>query len=141
MKVRKQVNRHYLLEFKSHGDLENGFLTAFEKNTGVPFNIQRVYTVTKMQENQQRGYHAHLELEQLFIALSGTIEVYCETLDGQSHKYCLERCNQALYCGAEVWHTLKYSKDAILLVLASDSYKESDYIRDYQKFVERREKV
>lgn len=130
----------YIIPFKSIGNAQNGYLTAYEKNTGVPFKIQRVYTVTKAQCNVERGFHAHKQLEQLFVAISGEIEVMCEDLLGNKETITLSDNQTALYCGIDVWHTLKYKDNAILMVLASAPYDESDYIRDYESFLERRNK-
>lgn len=130
------INNVSMMNFSQHGNSESGILTAYEKNSGVPFEIKRVYTVTGAPENQKRGYHAHRKLQQIFIALSGEIEVYCEDWLGNKESYLLSTNGEALYCGAGVWHTLSYRNHAVLLVLADDSYQESDYIREYDVFLQ-----
>ncbi len=132
------MNNVYTFSFPSHGNKETGFLTVYEKNTGMPFEIKRVYTVTQCAPNRIRGYHAHKTLEQVFIALQGTIRVSCESLEGEQIIIDLKDPGQALYCGKEIWHTVEYGENAILLVLAAAEYDEKDYIRDYQEFKERR---
>lgn len=127
----KNVN---LIEFKSHGSHEDGFLTAIERVTGLPFDIKRVYTVTHTQNNNVRGFHAHKQLQQVFFALHGRIDVMCEDQDGNQEHYTLDKPNIGLYCGPLIWHTLTYHSEAALMVLASNGYNENDYLRDYDEF-------
>lgn len=128
------MNNVKLIKFKSHGSDIDGFLTAIEKNTGLPFDIKRVYTVNNTVENNIRGFHAHKKLEQVFFAVHGTVEVYCEDQSGNRDRYILNKANEGLYCGPLIWHTLTYHGEAILMVLASEGYNENDYIRDYESF-------
>lgn len=128
------MNNVRLIEFKSHGSIHDGFLTAIEPNTGLPFEIERVYTVTTTEENNVRGYHAHKALQQVFFAIHGKIEVMCEDQDGHIEHYILDKPNVGLYCGSLIWHTLTYHSGAILMVLASLPYDESDYLREYNEF-------
>lgn len=125
-----------LIEFKTHGNSEDGFLTAIEKKSGLPFDIQRVYTVTDTKEKSIRGFHAHKKLEQIFFCTHGKIEVMCEDQEGNQEHYCLDNPYVGLYCGPMVWHTLTYYASASLMVLASDIYNENDYIREYKEFKE-----
>lgn len=128
----------YLIEFKSHGSQEDGFLTAIEHNTGLPFDVKRVYTITETKENNIRGFHAHRHLQQLIFAVHGQVDIYCEDITGETFTLTLDSPKYGLYCGPMVWHTLTYHHDAILMVLASDKYEELDYIRSYNEFLERR---
>lgn len=123
-----------LIEFKSHGSEEDGFLTAIEKNCGLPFDIKRVYTINNTKENNVRGYHAHKTLEQVIFAIHGEIDIMCENQEGKQEIYKLNSANFGLYCGPLIWHTLTYHGDAILMVLASQGFNEEDYIRDYDEF-------
>lgn len=124
----------YLIEFKSHGSTEDGFLTAIEQATGLPFPIQRVYTVTQTNNNNIRGFHAHKHLEQVFFALHGRIDVMVEDQQGNQEHYTLDKPNIGLYCGPKIWHTLTYHNQAALMVLASQGYNEADYLRNYEDF-------
>ena len=132
------MNNAYLLSFPSHGSEGDGQLTVFEKSSGVPFEIKRVYTVAQTKYQSVRGHHAHKTLKQLFVASCGTIRVDCEDQTGQREQFVLDRPDLALYCGPGVWHTLVYENNAVLLVLASAEYEEADYIRSYEEFKERR---
>lgn len=128
------MNNVRIIEFKSHGSEVDGFLTAIEKNTGLPFDIKRVYTVSNTVNDNIRGYHAHKHLEQVFFAIHGSIDVMCEDQLGNKEYFTLNNSSHGLYCGPLVWHTLTYHGEAILMVLASDGYNENDYIRDYDEF-------
>ena len=76
----------YLQAFKAHGSKEDGYLSAIEKNTGLPFEIKRVYTVVDTKEGNIRGYHAHRKLHQVFFALTGKIIVKCENIYGEKEE-------------------------------------------------------
>lgn len=124
-----------LIPLQKHGD-ERGMLVALEQTKNVPFEIKRVYYMFGTQTNVRRGYHAHKELRQLAIPVSGSCRFM---LDDGKEKVDVLLDNPALGLLIEpsVWHEMyDYSHDCILLVLASDVYNESDYIRNYDEFVE-----
>jgi len=128
------VKNVYLQTFKSHGSTEDGFLTAIERSTGLPFDVKRVYTVVNTKENNVRGYHAHKTLWQIFFAVHGKIDVCAEDVEGNIETFELSTSNVGLVCGPHIWHTITYHGSAILMVLASEEYHEEDYIRDYEEF-------
>lgn len=128
------MNNVYLQTFKAHGSCEDGYLSAIEKNTGLPFDIKRVYTVINTNEGNIRGHHAHKSLYQIFFALKGRIIVRCENPEGQEEIFELNDPHVGLICGPHIWHTLTYHDNAILMVLASEGYDEKDYIRNYKEF-------
>ena len=82
-----------------------------------------------------RGKHAHRELEQVIFCLSGSFMLGLD--DGNSsQKILMKRDNVGVILGKLLWHTMEdFSSGCILLVVASDYYKESDYIRDYDEFL------
>ena len=124
-----------LIPLQKHGD-ERGMLVALEKTKNVPFEIKRVYYMFGTQTNVRRGYHAHKELRQLAIPVSGSCRFL---LDDGNEKVDILIDNPALGLLIEpfIWHEMyDYSSDCILLVLASDVYDESDYIRSYDEFME-----
>jgi len=124
-----------LIPLQMHGD-ERGMLVALEQTKNVPFEIKRVYYMFGTQTNVRRGYHAHKELRQLAIPVSGSCRFM---LDDGKEKVDILLDNPALGLLIEpaIWHEMyDYSHDCILLVLASDVYNESDYIRNYDEFVE-----
>ncbi len=112
-----------------------GSLVFFEADRDIPFAFKRVYYTYDVKEGIIRGYHAHKALEQLLICVYGAIEITCD--DGEKKEYSvLNDPSRGLYVGKGIWHTMKWLKDdSVLLVLASEYYDESDYIRDYDEFI------
>jgi len=112
-----------------------GSLVFFEANRDIPFAFKRVYYTYGVKEEVVRGHHAHKALEQLLICVYGAIEIMCD--NGEKKEYAmLDDPAKGLYVGPGIWHTMKWLKDdSVLLVLASEYYDESDYIRDYDEFI------
>lgn len=113
----------------------DGTITVAEYDRHIPFPIKRVYYIHNLMNDQAiRGKHAHRQQEQVFFCISGSCEV--ELDDGKNRQIIhLEKPNVGIFMGTELWITLKgFSENCLLLVLASDIYKESDYIRDYEEF-------
>ena len=123
-----------LIEFTQSLDLR-GQLTYMESNKEIPFDIKRIYYFHHIPITSIRGAHAHKELEQVVIALSGNFEIVID--DGNSQQsYLLNHPQQGLYIGTMVWRELRnFSPNSICLVLASEFYNEADYIRDYNHFI------
>ena len=114
-----------------------GNLTFVEETRHVPFDIKRVYYLYDVPGGEGRGGHAHVELEQLIIAASGSLDVVLD--DGYvRHRFHLNRSYFGLYVPKMMWREMdNFSSSSVCLVLASTFYDESDYIRDYQEFVRR----
>lgn len=114
-----------------------GNLTFVEETRHVPFDIKRVYYLYDVPGGEGRGGHAHVELEQLIIAASGSLDVILD--DGYvRHRFHLNRSYFGLYVPKMMWREMdNFSSSSVCLVLASTFYDESDYIRDYQEFVKR----
>lgn len=112
-----------------------GNLTFIEQNRHIPFNIQRVYYLYDVPGGAERGGHAHKDLQQLIIAMSGSFDVVLD--DGVEKKRIhLNRSYQGLYLPKMVWRELdNFSSGAICMVLASNLYDENDYYRDYNNFL------
>ncbi|TMV03669.1 WxcM-like domain-containing protein [Brucella haematophila] len=106
-----------------------GKLCVLEKSTGLPFDVCRVYFLYDVPSGSERGGHAHHELQQYLIAISGSFTVDVVTSEG-SNSYRLERPDQALHIGPYTWREIhSFSSNAVCLVLASHEYSEADYIR------------
>lgn len=123
-----------LIPLQKHGD-ERGMLIALENAKNIPFDIKRVYYMFGTQSDVRRGYHAHKKLRQLAIPISGSCRFH---LDNGIEKVDVLLDDPALGLLIEptVWHEMyDYSSNCILLVLASDIYDESDYIRNYDDFI------
>ncbi len=111
-----------------------GNLTFIEGNRHIPFDIKRVYYLYDVPSGSERGGHAHKNLEQLIVALSGSFDV--ELDDGyRKETITLSRANKALMLRSFVWRELKnFTSGAVCLVLASEQYDEEDYYRNYEEF-------
>lgn len=111
-----------------------GNLSVIEGNV-VPFDINRVYYLYDVPSDGYRGGHAHRELKQLLIALSGSFEVVLR--DGHSQKIItLNKPNIGLLIVPGIWRELQnFSSGSVCLVLASDMFDEGDYLRNYTDFI------
>ena len=115
-------------------DDTRGNLTFVEGGEHIPFDIKRVYYLYDVPGGAARGGHAHKNLEQIIIALSGSFDVLLD--DGQEKKtYTLNRAYQGLHLSSMIWRELdNFTTGAVCLVLASEHYDEGDYYRDYNEF-------
>ena len=122
-----------LIEIPTFED-KRGVLSVIENNKDIPFSIQRVYYIYGSQMKTVRGYHAHKKLQQVLIAVNGSIDVKLH--DGCNEEtITLKNPFSGLLVKSPVWRTMRaFSSDAILLVLASLPYAKSDYIRSYSEF-------
>lgn len=123
-----------LLNLKIHGD-NRGKLISLEGNRDVPFEIKRVYWIFDTLPNEDRGKHAHKNMEQIVVAMDGACDF--ELDDGVSKvNITLNRPDIGLYIGKNMWRVMKnFSYGCKLMVLASDYYDEKEYIRDYNTFL------
>lgn len=122
-----------LIDLPSLGD-QRGGLVAIESNQSIPFEIRRLYYIFNT-TNQSRGFHAHIDLKQVAVCVKGS----CRFILDNGHvreEVILSSPTQGLYIEALTWREMHdFSEDCVLLVLASEHYDESDYIRDYQEFL------
>ncbi|MGB3368372.1 MAG: FdtA/QdtA family cupin domain-containing protein [Acidaminobacteraceae bacterium] len=126
----------YLINFDEIGNDENGYLIALEENKQIPFDIKRVYYTHRVPCDSKRGFHAHHNLEQVLVCLSGKVIMKC--FDGSDEiEYSLDSPNKGVYIGPMVWHEMYgYTEETVLMAVASDLYKEVDYIRSMDLFME-----
>jgi dTDP-4-dehydrorhamnose 3,5-epimerase-like enzyme len=117
---------------KIHNRLGN--ITAVENLTTIPFSVKRVYYLYDVPSNEERGGHAHYELQQFIVAVSGSFDVVLK--DGINKRtVSLNRPNRALHIIPGMWREIcNFSGGSVCLVLASLQYNEKDYIRDYIDF-------
>jgi dTDP-4-dehydrorhamnose 3,5-epimerase-like enzyme len=117
-----------------------GILVSLEAFKNVPFDIKRVYYLTQLKPDHPRGFHAHKNLKQLVICLNGSCDFILD--DGTLRKTVhLNDSTKGLVIESMIWREMhNFSKDCIIMVLASQYYDESDYIRDYGTFKKGREK-
>lgn len=113
-----------------------GNLSFIEGGQHVPFDIQRVYYLYDVPGGSDRGSHAHKNLHQFIVAMSGSFDVVLD--DGKEKKrFHLNRSYNGLYVCPMMWRDLdNFSSGAVCMVLASEHYDENDYIRDYGLFVQ-----
>ena len=124
------------VSLKSFNDAPDGILYIAESAKNIPFAIKRVYYINNLQNQKAiRGLHAHKKLEQVIFCINGSFSL---TLDnGKSKKkIVLKSTSMGVRLRPKIWHVMRnFSKNCALLVLASDYFKVSDYIRDYQEFL------
>ena len=123
-----------LIPLQVHGD-ERGGLIALEEGKNVPFKIKRVYYLIETRPNVRRGFHAHKSLRQLVVAVRGSCSFLLD--DGKnSREIKLNNPSQGLSIDGLVWREMfEFSDDCVLMVLADALYDESDYIRNYDEFL------
>jgi hypothetical protein len=113
-----------------------GNLTFIEGSSQVPFSIRRVYYLYDVPGGAERGGHAHKNLHQLIVAMSGSFDVVLD--DGRERKrFHLNRSYYGIYVCPMIWRELdNFSSGSVCLVLASNLYEESDYYREYGEFIQ-----
>lgn len=112
-----------------------GNLTFIEGQNHVPFDIKRVYYLYDVPGGAERGGHAHIALQQLIIAMSGSFDVILDDGHGKKRVH-LNRSYNGLLVGPMIWRELdNFSSGSVCMVLASITYSEDDYIRDYDVFL------
>ena len=121
-------------QFQQHGD-DRGQLVSLEEFSDIPFEIKRVYYMYDTGKEVVRGAHAHKTLEQILICIHGSCKVRMDN-GAETKDVYLERPYEGLYIPNDMWREMyDFSPDAVLLVLASDIYDETDYVRDYEAFL------
>ena len=113
---------------------QRGNLTVVESGRSIPFDFKRVYYLYDVPGGSERGGHAHKNLHQLIIAMSGSFDVGLD--DGlESRSFHLNRSYYALYVCPMMWREINnFSSGSVCMVLASDFFDEGDYIRDKAAF-------
>lgn len=112
-----------------------GNLTFIENSSHIPFDIQRVYYLYDVPGGASRAGHAHKELQQVLVAMSGSFDV---TVDDGANKrtFHLNRSYYGLYICPMVWREIdNFSSGSVCMALASRPYDEADYYREYNEFL------
>jgi len=133
--MKKTVFDCSLIELKRIKN-RSGNITAIENNVEIPFNVKRVFYLYDIPGGESRGAHSHKECHQFLVAASGSFEVQLD--DGKVKKtVMLNQPYIGLHIPPGVWASeVNFSSGSICLVMASHSYDENDYIRDYNDFLE-----
>lgn len=124
-----------MVELDKHHSDRKGNLTVVENGKTLPFDVKRVYYLYDIPGGESRGAHAHKELSQLIIAVTGSFRVTLD--DGNVRRsFILNRPYQGLYVKPGIWRDLDdFSAGAVCMVLASEKYRADDYIRSYNEFL------
>lgn len=125
-----------VLELDKHHSDRKGNLTVVENSITLPFDVKRVYYIYDVPGGENRGAHAHKNLSQLIVAVSGSFTV---TLDDGIVKrsFFLNRPYQGLLIQPGLWRDIEdFSSGAVCMVLASEKYDAEDYIRNYKDFLD-----
>ncbi|MBE7001504.1 MAG: WxcM-like domain-containing protein [Ruminococcaceae bacterium] len=124
-----------LYDFPPHGD-DRGQLIAIEAGKDLPFDVKRVYYIYDTLPGVRRGFHAHRNLQQILICVSGSCKIHLDN-GFDTAEVLLDRPDLGLYISNDMWREMyDFSEGAVLLVLASQHYDEADYIRNYDAFIE-----
>lgn len=123
------------MNFHSLGD-ERGSLFSLESNKNVPFDIKRVYYIFGTKDGVSRGFHAHRNLKQVAVCVTGSCRFVLD--DGKYREsIILNDPLKGILIDGLVWREIyDFTPDCVLMVLASDHYDEKDYIRKYETFKE-----
>lgn len=126
--------KNSIKNFDVIGD-NRGSLISIESEIDIPFAIKRVYYIFDTKKTIRRGFHAHKNLQQVLIAVSGSCKILLD--NGQNkEEILLDSPKKGLLIKELLWREMfDFSADCVLLVLASEHYDENDYIRDYDQFL------
>lgn len=131
---RKQVAGCEVVHIKTIPTVGAGELSFFESKQDIPFDIKRIYYISKVPEGVRRGFHAHRELKQLIFCPYGRVQLILENENGREEVE-LSDPSIGVIINKPTWREMLWlQKDSVLCVAASDFYKNEDYIRDYSEF-------
>lgn len=129
------MNKVKMLEFPQKGD-ERGHLVIMEGGQDIPFDIKRAFYIYGSDSDVVRGQHANRKSEFVLINVAGKSKVKVKDGEGNEAIYCLNRPHTGIYLPTMIWKDMyDFSEDSVLLVLSSEHYDASEYIRDYDQFV------
>lgn len=123
-----------MMDFAQKGD-SRGRLVVVEGGIDLPFEIKRVFYIYGSDPDVIRGQHANRKTEFVLINVAGSSRVLVKDGKGNEADFVLERPHTGIYLPSMVWKDMyDFSEDSVLLVLASEHYDGSEYIRDYDEF-------
>ena len=126
----KNIGTHSFSKFSD----EYGSLIALEEMKQIPFTVKRVYYIFDVEEDVRRGFHSHLELNQMLICVSGSVKILLKTPYDEKIVE-LNEPSKGLYIGPMIWREMfDFTPGTVLLVLADELYDEAEYIRNYEKY-------
>ena len=114
---------------------ERGVLVPVEGGRDVPFEIRRVYTLRGFAPGAVRGGHAHRRLRQVVVCVAGSCVIELDD-GGGARRFALNDPARGLLLEPRVWHELReFSADCVVMVLASEHFDETDYVREHAEFL------
>lgn len=129
----KQKSR--IITIEENGD-ERGLLAVLEESKNIPFPIKRVFYIYATLPEIRRGFHAHYHTRQALVCVAGKCKIFLDNVK-RKENIILDSPSKVLLLEPEDWHEMyDFSTDCVLLVLASHKYDPTDYIRDYEKFLQ-----
>ena len=130
-----QIDRHKMIEFKQNGD-DRGRLVVAEGMKDIPFDIKRIFYIYGSDTTVIRGQHANRKSEFVLINVSGSSKVRIR--DGKKDEiFVLDKPHTGIYLPKMIWKDMyDFSQDSILLVLASEGYDSTEYIKDFDEYIE-----
>ena len=128
------MDGYKVIDFEIHSD-NRGNLTSLSENQEIPFKIKRIYYTWDMPNDAIRGGHAHKNLDEVMVCLHGSCDFVLD--DGKEKiTVTLDKPNKGLYIKANLWRDFRnFSKDCVVILIASELYDTEDYIRDYEEFL------
>jgi|SRR3990170_246612 len=132
------VKNSGIIKLQFFNDFPDGNLIIGESGKSIPFAIKRFYYINKLFSGKSiRGKHAHKKTEQIIFCLNGSFSLHLD--DGRKKQSVkMDNPNWGVRLGRMLWHYMdNFSRDCVILVVANDYYKESDYIRNYEDFIQR----
>lgn len=128
------MNKVQMLDFPQRGD-ERGHLVIVEGGEDVPFEIRRAFYIYGSDKDVVRGQHANRKTQFVLINVAGKSKVRVMDGEGNEAIFCLNRPHTGIYLPEMVWKDMyDFSEDSVLLVLASEHYDATEYIRSYDEF-------
>ncbi|MCJ0574894.1 sugar 3,4-ketoisomerase, partial [Enterococcus cecorum] len=116
---------------------DRGHLVVVEGKRDIPFEIKRMFYIFGSDKDVVRGQHANRKTEFVLINVAGKSKIKVKDGEGNEAIYCLNRPHTGVYLPTMVWKDMyDFSEDSVLLVLASEHYDDSEYIREYADFVD-----
>ncbi len=134
--IKIKVKNSGFVKLQVFKDPPDGDLFIAEYSRHIPFKVKRAYFINHLDnKNAVRGKHAHKKLEQLVFCINGSFSLHLDDGD-KKQKVALEDPSIGVRLGPLLWHVMTdFSKNCVILVLADDLYRESDYIRNYRTFL------
>jgi dTDP-4-dehydrorhamnose 3,5-epimerase-like enzyme len=129
-----RTKNSYFITLPLKSDKKRGDLCFGEARRHIPFVIKRIYWIFNVSSKKQRGGHAHKKTEQVLFCLKGSVRIKLD--DGvNKDAIILSKPNIGIFLGKMLWHSMMdFKNNSVLLVVASEFFKEADYIRDYNTF-------